>query len=370
MTKRYEIQDTEDMITPQLVYYKETVVENIQKAIARAGGAGRLWPHVKSHKTAGLVKLQMDMGITRFKCATIAEAEMLADCGVQEILLAYPLVGPNIRRFIALELKYPDLHFWAIGDDFKMLGQLAKESKQAGIKTRVLLDVNMGMNRTGVDLGQAQALYEQCNSLDGIWMMGFHCYDGNHNHPDIAQRKQSVAETDELLRQIKRNLKSKGMECPVSVMGGTPSFPCHCEYEDVYLSPGTAFLQDAGYYQNLKDLDFVPAAVVLTRVISHPSDEMFTLDLGYKAIAADPVIQRGYIVNGEGYEAMFQNEEHWVFKVKEGSGAKNPEIGSVFYVIPTHICPTSALYPEILIVEQGKVTERWEVVARNRKLTV
>lgn len=370
MTKRYEIQNTEEMITPQLVYYKEIIVENIQKAIARAGGAGRLWPHVKSHKTAGLVKLQMDMGITRFKCATIAEAEMLADCGVQEILLAYPLVGPNIHRFVALELKYPNLHFWAIGDDFKMLGQLAKQSEQAGIKTRVLLDVNMGMNRTGADLSQAQALYEQCCSLDGIWMMGFHCYDGNHNHPDIAQRKRSVAETDELLRQIKGNLRSKGIDCPVSVMGGTPSFPCHCEYEGVYLSPGTAFLQDAGYYQNLKDLDFVPAAVVLARVISHPSEEMFTLDLGYKAIAADPVIQRGYIVNEEDYEAMFQNEEHWVFKVKEGSGAKNPEIGSVFYVIPTHICPTSALYPEILIVEQGKVTERWEVVARNRKLTI
>lgn len=370
MTKRYEIQNTEEMITPQLVYYKETIVENIQKAIGRAGGAERLWPHVKSHKTAGLVKLQMDMGITRFKCATIAEAEMLADCGVQEILLAYPLVGPNIRRFVALELKYPNLHFWAIGDDFKMLGQLGEQSKQAGIKTRALLDVNMGMNRTGVDLSRAQALYEQCCSLDGIWMMGFHCYDGNHNHPDIAQRKRSVAETNELLRQIKRNLRSKEIDCPVSVMGGTPSFPCHCEYEGVYLSPGTAFLQDAGYYQNLKDLDFVPAAVVLARVISHPSEEMFTLDLGYKAIAADPVIQRGYIVNGEDYEAMFQNEEHWVFKVKEGSGAKNPEIGSVFYVIPTHICPTSALYPEILIVEQGKVTERWEVVARNRKLTI
>ena len=370
MTKRYEIQNTEEIITPQLVYYKETIVENVQKAIDRAGGAKRLWPHVKSHKTAGMVKLQMDMGITRFKCATIAEAEMLADCGVGEILLAYPLVGPNIRRFVALELKYPDLHFWAIGEDFKMLEELAVQSEQAGIKTRVLLDVNMGMNRTGVDLDQAQALYEQCGSLDGIRMMGFHCYDGNHNHPDIAKRKQSVAETDEKLQQIKGNLEAKGIACPVFVMGGTPSFPCHCEYEDVFLSPGTAFLQDAGYYQNLKDLDFVPAAAVLTRVISHPSDDMFTLDLGYKSIAADPVIQRGYIVNGEGYEAMFQNEEHWVFKIKEGSGAKNPEIGSVLYVIPTHICPTSALYPEILIAEQGKVTDSWEVVARNRKLTI
>lgn len=370
MRNIYELQHTEEIITPQLVYYKEIVKENIKKAIVRAGGAQRLWPHVKSHKTAGMVKLQMDMGITRFKCATIAEAEMLAECGVQDILLAYPLVGPNIRRFIELEIKYPDLHFWAIGEDYRMLEQLAAQSEQAGIKTRTLLDINMGMNRTGVDFDQAQALYEQCSGLNGIQMMGCHCYDGNHNHPDIEQRKQSVAETDRALQKIKQNLKEKGIACSVFVMGGTPSFPCHCDYDDVYLSPGTAFLQDAGYYQNLKDLDFVPAAVVLTRVISHPSDRMFTLDLGYKAIAADPVIQRGYIVGGEDYEAMFQNEEHWVFKIREGSSAKNPEIGSVLYVIPTHICPTSALYPEIPIIEHGEITEYWKVVSRNRKLTV
>lgn len=370
MRNIYKLQHTEGIITPQLVYYKEIVKENIKKAIVRAGGAQRLWPHVKSHKTAGMVKLQMDMGITRFKCATIAEAEMLAECGVQDILLAYPLVGPNIRRFIELEMKYPDLQFWAIGEDYKMLEQLAAQSEQAGIKTRTLLDINMGMNRTGVDFDQAQALYEQCSGLNGIQMMGCHCYDGNHNHSDIEQRKQSVAETDREIQKIQQNLKEKGIACPVFVMGGTPSFPCHCDYDDVYLSPGTAFLQDAGYYQNLKDLDFIPAAVVLTRVISHPSERMFTLDLGYKAIAADPVIQRGYIVGGEDYEAMFQNEEHWVFKIREGSSAKKPEIGSVLYVIPTHICPTSALYPEIPIIEHGEITEYWKVVSRNRKLTI
>lgn len=370
MTKLYELVDTSELITPQLVYYKERIIENVKTAIAVAGGVERLWPHVKSHKTAGMVKLQMQMGITRFKCATIAEAEMLADCGAPDILLAYPLVGPNIRRFVTLMQKYPALRSWAIGEDYEQLSLLSEQAVQAGLKARVLLDVNMGMNRTGVDLDQAQALYERCAKLAGLEMKGFHCYDGNHNNRDLAQRKKEVAQTNAKLWTMKENLVKQQINCTVFVMGGTPSFPCHAEYDNVFLSPGTGFLQDAGYYQNLPDLRFIPAAAVLTRVISHPSERVFTLDLGYKAIASDPAIQRGYIVNGEDYEPMFQNEEHWVFCLKEGSTAKTPPIGSVLYVIPTHICPTSALYPSIPVVENGVITETWDVVSRNRKLTI
>lgn len=370
MTDRYKIQETGEIVTPQLVYYKEIIVENIKKAVSLAGGPERLWPHVKSHKTVGLVKLQMDLGITRFKCATVAEAEMLADCGAEDILLAYPLVGPNIRRFVELEIRYPRLRFWAIGDDLKMLSELAACSRAAGVKTRTLLDINMGMDRTGVSLDLAQQLYEACSVLEGIQMMGFHCYDGNHNHPDIEERKRSVDRINEKLWEIRNALKEEGMHVPVFVMGGTPSFPCHCKYDGVFLSPGTAFIQDAGYYQNLRDLNFIPGAAVLTRVISHPAEGRFTLDLGYKGIASDPAAQRGYIVNGDEYEPVFQNEEHWVFRMKEGSTKQVPAIGSVLYVIPTHICPTSALYPSIPVVEDGKIADWWAVTARNRKITI
>lgn len=100
---KYKVKQEEKIITPALLYYKEIIIENTKKAIEVAGGAERLWPHVKSHKMAEMVKLQMTLGITRFKCATIAEAEMLAECGVKNIILAYPLVGPNIERLIRLQ---------------------------------------------------------------------------------------------------------------------------------------------------------------------------------------------------------------------------------------------------------------------------
>ena len=95
-----------------------------------------------------------------------------------------------------------------------------------------------------------------------------------------------------------------------------------------------------------------------------------TLDLGTKAVASDPMGERASLVGFEDAVTVLQNEEHWVFRVKEGQEASLPEIGSVVYVIPTHICPTSALYPSVFVVEDGVIVENWEVKARNRKITV
>lgn len=366
---RYALDHTENRISPCLIYYREIIVENIKKAIAIAGGADRLWPHVKTHKSADMVKLQMDFGITRFKCATIAEAEMLADVGAQHILLAYPLVGPNIERYLRLAQAYPKSIFYAIGDNDAQLAKLATAADAMHTEMHVLIDVNMGMNRTGVPLTAAQALYEKCAMLKGIKMAGMHCYDGNHNNRDFILRNEAVKTTDQLVAEIQIALQTKKIPCELLIMGGTPSFPCHACNTTWYLSPGTAFVSDMGYYNNLPDLDFVPGAAILTRVISHPAEGMFTLDLGYKGIASDPQGMRGTIVGLECAKQCFQSEEHWVFMLEEQDKDKLPAIGTVFYVIPTHICPTTALYPDIAVAENHKIIAQWPVTARNRKIT-
>ena len=107
---------------------------------------------------------------------------------------------------------------------------------------------------------------------------------------------------------------------------------------------------------NLPDMKYQPAACVLTRVISHPNNGIFTVDCGYKAIASDPKVLRGEIVGlSDKVEELFQSEEHWVFKMKPGYEQDIPQIGSVLYIIPTHICPTTALYPFVLVAEKGKI---------------
>lgn len=371
LPNRYTLRHTEEIISPALIYYRDILVENTSKAIALAGGATRLWPHVKTHKTQAFIQLQMQLGIAKFKCATIAEAEMLALSGAGEILLAYPLVGPNIRRYIALAGLYPAIHFYAIGDDEKQLSALSACAAEVGMRIDVLLDINMGMNRTGVAYEDAAALYEACAALPGINMVGMHCYDGHHSMKEQAVRYGKSAEADAHIAEIQRGLQEKGLRCDIVIIGGTPSFPCHAQGEKGwYLSPGTLFVQDAGYAENVPELGLAPGAAVLTRVVSHPRAGLFTLDLGSKGIAADPKGARGVIVGLEDAAPVAQSEEHWVFAMAEGCEKERPSIGEVLYVIPTHICPTSALYPSILVAEDGQLVDEWLVTARNRRLTV
>src|SRR5262245_66653506 len=107
MVSRYYIADTSQIISPALVLYKELIAANLRRMLDIAGDAGRLRPHVKTHKMPHIVRMKMDAGITKFKCATIAEAEMVALCGARDVLIAYQLVGPNQVGVARLKRKFP-----------------------------------------------------------------------------------------------------------------------------------------------------------------------------------------------------------------------------------------------------------------------
>jgi D-serine deaminase-like pyridoxal phosphate-dependent protein len=369
MKETYIVNKAEKIASPSLLLYKKIIEENTKSIINQADGTHRLWPHVKSHKMKDFVALLQSFGITRFKCATIAEAEMLALQETKDILLAYSLVGPSIDRFVSLSFHYPNSNFWAIGDSLEMIEALGKRAFLEGLSVQFLIDVNMGMNRTGVNLEDLAAFYEKCATFKGICLKGLHCYDGNHHESSIEKRCGEVQKTDHVVFSIRDSLIQKGYDCSVLVMGGSPSFPCHAMQSDVFLSPGTIFIHDYGYEQSFPDFGYKYGATLLSRVISLPASGFFTLDLGYKAIASDPIGVRGKILNLDHAISVFQNEEHWVFKMEEGYENERPNIGDVLYVVPTHICPTSALYEYALIIENGEVVDRWEVTARNRTIT-
>jgi D-serine deaminase-like pyridoxal phosphate-dependent protein len=365
----YRLQNAEGIPSPALIFYKEIIQKNIQSAIKTAGGADRLWPHMKTHKCREIIKMQMEQGISRFKCATIAEAEMTAQCNPDAVLLAYPLVGPNIGRFLALTEKYPGVAFYAIGDDLNQLTLLSQAALAQDTQVSVLLDVNLGMNRTGASYDQADALYRKVAALEGLVLKGLHCYDGQRSEAyDI--RVQKVEESLQPIHALVDGWRRDGLDADILVMGGTPSFPCHAAYEDVYLSPGTLIVMDAGYQKKYPELDYMPGAAVMTRVVSHPGDGIFTIDLGYKGISADPAGSRGVLLGAPDAEVLFQSEEHWTWQMKPGHEGERPPIGSVLYVLPTHICPTVALYAFALVAQSGRITGKWEIAGRDRCITV
>ena len=366
----YALNNTADIISPALIYYKDIIAANTKRTIEMAGGPERLWPHVKSHKTKEMIRMQIDMGISRFKCATIAEAEMTAEAGASQIILAYPLLGPNISRFIRLVTVFNQVRFYAIGDDIEQLRLLSEEAVKAKIQVNVLADVDAGMHRTGVPFDRLESFYEKVTAITGISLNGLHCYDGHLHDSDYNLRKAKVDEIDRQVLDIQASLVRKGMDCGLLVMGGTPAFPCRtaslAERSGMYLSPGTCFIGDWGTGEKIPDMAFPPGAALFTRVVSHPGGNSFTLDLGSKGIAADPPGARGIIAGMEEAKPLFQSEEHWVFAMPEGKNP--PPIGSACYVLPAHICPTSALYQCILAVRDGTIAEEWQVAARNRKL--
>lgn len=369
MKINYHFEEENDVFSPQLVYYPELIQSNIELMIKIAQTPDRLWPHVKTYKIAEVVKMLIENGINKVKCATIAEAQMSLDAGINTIFIAYPLVGPNINRFINLCKQYKDATIYACGDDTKQITLLSDKAIENNIKVKLLMDVDTGLHRTGVSLEKVIDTYKEWYKYDGIIMSGLHCYDGQRHESDKKIRYDETEKLDNIIKDIKASLEKDNYKCEILIMGGTPSFPCHQHFTDYYLSPGTCIIQDSGYESNYLDLPFVPAATILTRVISRTTPNTFTIDLGTKAIASDPEI-RCVIADMEYARIIMHNEEHMVLEVDDTHIKDIPQIGEVLYAIPTHVCPTSILYPSVKVVKNNHLVDEWIIKARDRYINI
>jgi D-serine deaminase-like pyridoxal phosphate-dependent protein len=367
MDKWYKIKNEEEVTSPALLIYPERIEENIRRMIIQAGVAGRLRPHVKTHKMSHIVRLMMKHGINKFKCATIAEAEMVAECGAPDILLAIQPVGPNLDRFFNLKVGYPAIKFSCLADCEDIILKLARESLNKNIETHVWLDINNGMNRTGVIPGdEALRLYKLICTFPFLKAEGLHVYDGHITENDYAARKRICDESYEPVQNIIDSMKGSGFSPIKIIAGGTPTFPIHSTRDEVETSPGTIVLWDYGYSNSFSDLDYLHAAVLLMRIISKPEKNLICIDLGHKAIASEMPQPRLKILNLDKYEIISQNEEHMVLRTFHASDLN---IGDIFYGIPYHICPTVDRFDTVTVIVNGIATFQWNIEARNRKIT-
>lgn len=361
----YKTRNESDVDSPALLVFRERIKQNIVLLKSMIDDPTRLRPHVKTHKTKELTRLQLEAGITRFKCATITEAKMLGECEAPDVLLAYPLYGPKLPRFLSLRKKFPSTNFSAIVDNPEAARALADAAMQVRAIVDVYLDLNIGMGRTGIKPGaEAVALYQQCGQLEGLAIQGFHAYDGHVHERDIEKRRVICAQNFEQVDQLAKQVQAAGFPKPRIVMGGSPSFPIYATYPDVECSPGTFILWDKGYADGLPDQPFLPAAVLLTRIVSMPEPNRLCVDLGHKAVAAEnPLERRVYFLNAPDLKPISQSEEHLVLEAPSGHSWK---VGNVLYGLPYHICPTVALYDCLMVIEQGVYIENWAVASRNR----
>jgi D-serine deaminase-like pyridoxal phosphate-dependent protein len=363
----YVIGDADHLDTPALVVYPERVRQNIARAVGIIGDVDRLRPHIKTHKSPDVIRMLREAGIRKFKCATIAEAELLARCGAPDVLLAYPLVGAKIGRFLEVMGTYPATEFACLVDDGSAAEVLAARATATGQRVSVYLDLNVGMNRTGVRPDNAALqLYSDLTDLPGLRVRGLHAYDGHIRAVDLGTRTAECDAAFRPVRDLVERIRQRGYPPPALVFGGSPTFPIHALNPAVECSPGTFVYWDGGYGASLPEQPFEPAALVLTRVISHPEANRWCLDLGHKSVAAESALeQRVTFLNAPDLRPVGQSEEHLVVEVPDGY-AYRP--GEVFYGLPGHICPTCALYERAFTVENGRVTGEWPTTARDRFL--
>ena len=371
MDSQYRIEDMSQIMTPAVVVFLEKVQANLEHMVEIARDLSKLRPHCKTHKTRQIIEMQLRRGIHKHKCATFAEAEMLANCGVEDIVLAYNLVGPNIGRAVTFRRKFPEVSLSVTADHPGPVAELGAAMVEAGTTIEVLLDLDTGLHRTGIEPNaDAAGLYQDIAGTKGLVAGGLHVYDGHQHQRSRQEREAAIKCQWQKVIDVRDMLTDSGLAVPRMVCGGSGSFPVYAQMEEptIEVCPGTIVFNDAGYTGNFPDMMFPPAALLLTRVISRPTADLITLDLGIKAVACDPPVERRCIFPDlPDAELVLHNEEHLVIKTER---AAEYQPGDELMVIPWHICPSTALHKQVFVVSAGKLVDCWDVIARDRSLSV
>jgi D-serine deaminase-like pyridoxal phosphate-dependent protein len=365
----YRIDNESALDSPALVVYPNRVMSNIRTAIRMAGDASRLRPHIKTHKCPDVISLMMNEGIAKFKCATIAETEILCMSGAVDVLLAYQPMGPKLQRLVQLIEQYPSTKISCLVDNKGSADEQSEVFAANGFNVPVYIDLNVGMNRTGIAPGQpAIELYEYCNTKEGITAIGLHAYDGHIRNVDFELRTLACDNGFAPVESIKEQLERRGMSTPIIIAGGSHSFPIHCKRASIECSPGTFVYWDKSNSDYCPEQAFLPAAALVTRIVSLPDKNKICIDLGHKSVAAEnEITKRVTFLNAPGLVAVSQSEEHLVV---ETSIKHSYKTGDVLYGLPYHVCPTVALYERAYTIENGQVTGEWSNTARDRKINI
>lgn len=352
--------------SPSLLVWTEHVRRNVAAILALAGPRWR--PHVKTVKVPELLAIPVELGVRAFKCATTLEARVMASVleelvpGRGDLLVAFPHVGPNLRRLAELAAALPGV-CWSI------LSEDPAHARAVPEPFGVFVDVNTGMNRTGAPIADVERIVATARAA-GSRFRGIHAYDGHHTELDAVDRAERVRAGNTRLRGLLDELERRGLPAEEVVTAGTPALPAALadpgwegRRERHQVSPGTVVLGDLRTLEQVPELGLVPAALVLARVVSRPAAGRVTCDAGSKALSADVDVV-GRPVGHPELEPCRPSEEHLPLVVREG---KEPELGTPLLFVPGHVCPTVNLYDEVVLIEGGSALRRARVAARGHE---
>ncbi len=361
----YRIVDTSDILTPALVIYPDIVDANIRNTIRILGDPSRWRPHVKTAKLGYTMRRMVELGVTQCKCATTSELSTACEAGMLDVVLAYSMVGANARRVRELAASYSNTRLSVLVET------TAQAAAWAGSRLGIFVDVNGGMNRTGVSQDRADEVARIVRTARGagITVRGLHYYDGHVRDEDMDERRKAAFAGYDKLMEIIALVERDG---PIEevITSGTPSFPCGAEYPGFKdasfihrVSPGTVVYNDTSSVAQLPGLGYQPAVAVLASIVSHPKPNVATCDGGHKSVSADEGVPTCAVIGRPDATPLRPSEEHLPI---EFTGAM-PAIGEQFYLIPRHVCPTVNNFDYAVLVRNGKVVGIEHVTARGHE---
>jgi D-serine deaminase-like pyridoxal phosphate-dependent protein len=344
-----------ELETPVLTADLDAIERNISRMQAYCDEHGvELRPHIKTHKLPELARLQLEAGAVGITCQKLGEAEVMADAGIEDILLSFPLVGSaKAERLAALAGR---VKMTVVGDSAAVAEGLPTVLARQGVEVDFLVECDTGLGRTGVQSPEeAAALAELVDGLEGLRFAGLMTYP-------------SLPETAPWLLAAREAIEARGLSVERVSGGGTPTAERTHELGVVdELRVGTYIYGDRACIANGSvPLDDCALRVVAT-VVSRPTRERAIIDAGSKTLTSDLAVDAtglGLLVEYPDAEVYALNEEHGYVDVSRCEPA--PEIGDRVTIVPNHACTTANMHDEIVLHRGGEVVETLPTAARGK----
>ena len=358
--------------TPALVLDRLALEKNIAKmaAIAERHGIG-LRPHVKSHKSVRIARMQIEAGALGVSCATLGEAEAMVEAGIPGVLVTSPIVGTNkLRRFVALADHAGPRQLMVVVDDPRNVAELAVHAARLAYPLDVVIDYHAGYHRTGVtDENAALTLARSIADTGMLTLRGVQAYGGHFQHIEApAQRKAAASQLRDAVASLVAKLESAGIPIELVTGVGTGTHEADAS-AGVFteMQPGSYVFMDVEYNDVLAEgaeaSPFDTSLFVQSTVISTQAPQWVTIDAGTKSFATDsgsPVAAAG--VEGTSSYAFF-GDEHGKLIVDP---AHRPSLGAHVEFITPHCDPTVNLYDRYHVIEGDTLVDIWPIEARGR----
>ena len=323
-----------------------------------------LRPHVKTHKTPIIAHKQIAAGAIGVTCAKLGEAEAVIHAGIRDVLIANQIVGAQkIARLINLA-KHSEI--MVAVDNPQNIQAISEAAAAKGATIRMLIEVNIGMDRCGVESGKPTLeLAEQIRRSPNLVFEGLMGYEGHTvAKPNRAERDTAAREAMQRLLDAKYYLEKQGIEVPIMSGGGTGTFNITGSIPEMTeVQAGSYVLMDSTY-RNVEGIgeEFACALSVLATVVSRPNPDRIIVDTGLKVLAKEFGIPQPVGVTG--VEMTGLSEEHGKMQVSDENVALKP--GDKLQILPTHCCTTVNLHDRYYGIRNGIVESVWDITARGK----